>query len=179
MFYFSTSYTMCALCICISWSRAYIWLWKCDCSIADGEVKPVEGELSKSLLENNKCYLLDCGAEVFVWVGRVTQVDERKAACTAAEVIPYCRIYLLNTNDSKWSHWFLVIVQDFVASQKRPKATRITRVIQGYETHSFKSNFDSWPSGSANTAGAEEGRGKVAGAPPFILTSNSFKLRSQ
>lgn len=105
-------------------------------SIADGEVKPVEGELSKSLLENNKCYLLDCGAEVFVWVGRVTQVDERKAACTAAE--------------------------DFVASQKRPKATRITRVIQGYETHSFKSNFDSWPSGSANTAGAEEGRGKVA-----------------
>jgi len=64
----------------------------------------VEGELSKSLLENNKCYLLDCGAEVFVWVGRVTQVDERKAACTAAEVIPYCRIYLLNTNDSKWSH---------------------------------------------------------------------------
>ncbi|CAL5193449.1 unnamed protein product [Lathyrus oleraceus] len=105
-------------------------------SIADGEAKSVEGELSKSLLENNKCYLLDCGAEVFVWVGRVTQVDERKAACQAAE--------------------------DFVTSQKRPKATRITRVIQGYETHSFKSNFDSWPSGSATTAGAEEGRGKVA-----------------
>ncbi|PNY04664.1 villin-2-like protein [Trifolium pratense] len=107
--------------------------WMC---IADGEVKSVEGELSKSLLENSKCYLLDCGAEIFVWVGRVTQVDERKAACQAAE--------------------------DFVASQKRPKATRITRVIQGYETHSFKSNFDSWPSGSASTAGAEEGRGKVA-----------------
>ncbi|CAK8543222.1 unnamed protein product [Lathyrus sativus] len=105
-------------------------------SIADGEAKSVEGELSKSLLENNKCYLLDCGAEVFVWVGRVTQVDERKAACQAAE--------------------------DFVTSQKRPKATRITRVIQGYESHSFKSNFDSWPSGSASTAGAEEGRGKVA-----------------
>ncbi|GAU30060.1 hypothetical protein TSUD_332290, partial [Trifolium subterraneum] len=104
--------------------------------IADGEVKSVDGELSKSLLENSKCYLLDCGAEIFVWVGRVTQVDERKAACQAAE--------------------------DFVASQKRPKATRITRVIQGYETHSFKSNFDSWPSGSASTAGAEEGRGKVA-----------------
>lgn len=35
-------------------------------------------------------------------------------------------------------------------------------MIQGYETHSFKSNFDSWPTGSTNT-GAEEGRGKVAG----------------
>ncbi|KAL1362835.1 hypothetical protein AAHE18_03G109100 [Arachis hypogaea] len=104
-------------------------------SIIDGEAKAVDGELSKSLLENNKCYLLDCGAEVFVWVGRVTQVDERKAACQTAE--------------------------EFVASQNRPKSTRITRVIQGYETHSFKSNFDSWPSASA-TAGTEEGRGKVA-----------------
>ncbi|XP_019425549.1 PREDICTED: villin-3-like [Lupinus angustifolius] len=104
-------------------------------SIADGEVKPLEGELSKSLLENNKCYLLDRGAEVFVWVGRVTQVEERKAASQAAE--------------------------EFIASQKRPKYTRITRVIQGYETHSFKSNFDSWPSGST-TVSPEEGRGKVA-----------------
>jgi len=49
-----------------------------------------------------------------------------------------------------------------VVSQNRPKATRITRLIQGYETHSFKSNFDSWPAGSA-APGAEEGRGKVAG----------------
>ncbi|KAI3446482.1 hypothetical protein Pfo_003147 [Paulownia fortunei] len=104
-------------------------------SIIDGEVKTVDGELSKSLLENNKCYLLDCGAEVFVWVGRVTQVDERKAAIQVAE--------------------------DFVASQNRPKSTHITRLIQGYETHSFKSNFDSWPSGSAPSV-AEEGRGKVA-----------------
>ncbi|XP_068494097.1 villin-3-like isoform X2 [Phaseolus vulgaris] len=103
--------------------------------IANGEVKPVEGELSKSLLENNKCYLLDCGAEIFTWVGRVTQVEERKAACQA--------------------------VEEFVASQNRPKSTRITRIIQGYETHSFKSNFDSWPSGSAST-NPEEGRGKVA-----------------
>ncbi|KAF3952639.1 hypothetical protein CMV_021825, partial [Castanea mollissima] len=33
-------------------------------SITDGQVKIVENELSKSLLENNKCYLLDCGAEL-------------------------------------------------------------------------------------------------------------------
>ncbi|MBA0552285.1 hypothetical protein Golob_023112, partial [Gossypium lobatum] len=104
-------------------------------SITDGEVKIVEGELSKGLLENNKCYLLDCGAEIFVWVGRVTQVEDRKAASQVAE--------------------------DFIADQNRPKTTRITRVIQGYETNSFKSNFDSWPVGSA-APGAEEGRGKVA-----------------
>ncbi|CAK9322854.1 unnamed protein product [Citrullus colocynthis] len=104
-------------------------------SIDGGEVKVVDGELSKSILENNKCYLLDCGAEIFVWVGRVTQVEERKAAIQVAE--------------------------EFIASQNRPKATRVTRVIQGYETHSFKSNFESWPVGSVTT-GAEEGRGKVA-----------------
>ncbi|KAJ6741799.1 VILLIN [Salix viminalis] len=85
-------------------------------SITDGEVKMVDGELSKGLLENNKCYLLDCGSEVFLWVGRVTQVEERKAASQAAE--------------------------EFVVSQNRPKATRITRLIQA--------------------PGAEEGRGKVA-----------------
>lgn len=56
-------------------------------SITDGQVKIVESELSKSLLENNKCYLLDCGAEVFVWIGRVTQVEERKAAVQVAEVV--------------------------------------------------------------------------------------------
>lgn len=55
-------------------------------SIVDGQVKSLDGELSKSLLENNKCYMLDCGSDVFVWVGRVTQVDERKAAIQAAEV---------------------------------------------------------------------------------------------
>ncbi|XP_051138716.1 villin-2-like [Andrographis paniculata] len=103
-------------------------------SIVDGEVKNVDGELTKSILENNKCYLLDCGAEVFVWVGRVTQVDERKAAMQAAE--------------------------EFLSSLNRPKSTHITRLIQGYEIHSFKSKFDSWPSGSAPVA--EEGRGKVA-----------------
>ncbi|CAD5326081.1 unnamed protein product [Arabidopsis thaliana] len=104
-------------------------------SIADGQVESIDGDLSKSMLENNKCYLLDCGSEIFIWVGRVTQVEERKTAIQAAE--------------------------DFVASENRPKATRITRVIQGYEPHSFKSNFDSWPSGSATPAN-EEGRGKVA-----------------
>ncbi|KAG7033521.1 Villin-2 [Cucurbita argyrosperma subsp. argyrosperma] len=104
-------------------------------SIADGKTSIIQGELSRSLLENNKCYLLDCGSAVYVWVGRLTQVDERKMANQVAE--------------------------EFVTNQKRPRSVQITRLIQGYETHSFKSNFGSWPAGSA-AAGAEEGRGKVA-----------------
>ncbi|XP_010922147.1 villin-2 [Elaeis guineensis] len=106
-------------------------------SINDGQWKLEESALSKAMLENDKCYLLDCGAEVFVWVGRVTQVEDRKAASKAAE--------------------------EFIMNQNRPKATRITQVIQGFETHSFKSNFESWPVGTGTaTSVGEDGRGKVA-----------------
>lgn len=106
-------------------------------SINNGQLKLEEGTLSKAMLENNKCYLLDCGAEIFVWVGRVTQVEDRKAASKSAE--------------------------EFIINENRPKVTRITRVIQGFETRTFKSNFESWPLGSATgTSGGEEGRGKVA-----------------
>ncbi|KAL8142962.1 hypothetical protein V2J09_015994 [Rumex salicifolius] len=105
-------------------------------SVANGQIDPLEGDLSKGMLENNKCYLLDCGDEIYVWFGRITQLEERKSACQAAD--------------------------DLLSGQNRPKATRVTRVIQGYESHSFKSYFGSWPAGSVSSAGAEEGRGKVA-----------------
>ncbi|KAJ0809099.1 putative villin headpiece, villin/Gelsolin, ADF-H/Gelsolin-like domain superfamily [Helianthus annuus] len=102
-------------------------------SIDGGKVGDQIEEYSKSTFETDKCYLMDCGFEVFVWVGRATQVDDRKAATQAAE--------------------------EFLTSNNRPKATLITRLIQGYETHAFKSNFDSWPSSTAPSA---ENRGKVA-----------------
>ncbi|KAK9069227.1 hypothetical protein SSX86_013343 [Deinandra increscens subsp. villosa] len=102
-------------------------------SIAGGKVADQIDEYTKASFENDKCYLMDCGSEVFVWVGRSTQVDDRKAATQAAE--------------------------EFLSSNNRPKATLVTRLIQGYETHSFKSNFDSWPSSTAPSA---ENRGKVA-----------------
>jgi len=38
------------------------------------------------MLESNKCYLLDCGSEIYIWVGRVTQLEDRKAASLATEV---------------------------------------------------------------------------------------------
>nr|XP_029124098.1 villin-2 isoform X2 [Elaeis guineensis] len=106
-------------------------------SINDGQLKLEEDALSKAMLENNKCYLLDCGSEIFVWVGRVTQVEDRKAASKAAE--------------------------EFIANKNRPKATRISQIIQGHEPHFFKSKFEAWPVGSGTgNSGGEEGRGKVA-----------------
>lgn len=41
------------------------------------------------MLETNKCYLLDCGSELYVWMGRDTSLEARKSASAAAEVILY------------------------------------------------------------------------------------------
>ncbi|XP_044978457.1 villin-2-like isoform X1 [Hordeum vulgare subsp. vulgare] len=106
-------------------------------SINGGELKFEDIPLTKAVLENTRCFLLDCGAEMFVWVGRVTQLEDRKAATKA--------------------------IEEFIINQKRPKTTRVTQVIQGYESHSFKSKFESWPAGTTTgNSGAEDGRGKVA-----------------
>jgi hypothetical protein len=43
--------------------------------------------LAHELLETNKCYFLDCGAELYVWMGRTSSLQERKSASEAAEVI--------------------------------------------------------------------------------------------
>ena len=52
-----------------------------------GQANPVEGDsLKREMLDTSKCYILDCGLEVFVWMGRTTSLDDRKTASGAAEV---------------------------------------------------------------------------------------------
>ncbi|XP_078170787.1 villin-5-like isoform X1 [Carex rostrata] len=103
--------------------------------IRGGKLEPVGAEtLSRELLETNNCYLLDCGAELYVWTGRSTSLEERKAAIAAAEGL----------------------IQD----ENRHKSN-LTRVIEGFETVMFKSKFDKWPQ-TTEVAVSEEGRGKVA-----------------
>lgn len=56
-------------------------------SVDKGKTDAVEAEsLTKELLDTNKCYILDCGLELFVWKGRNTSIDQRKNATEAAEV---------------------------------------------------------------------------------------------
>lgn len=42
-------------------------------------------ETSKDMLDSNKCYVLDCGNELYVWAGRNTSLDARKAAISTVE----------------------------------------------------------------------------------------------
>ncbi|KAL2572247.1 hypothetical protein AAZV13_17G056200 [Glycine max] len=100
-----------------------------------GKAEPIETDsLTKEFLDTNKCYILDCGLEVFAWMGRNTSLDERKSASVAAD--------------------------ELIRGTGRPKS-HIIRVIEGFETVMFKSKFDSWPQAS-DAPMSEEGRGKVA-----------------
>ncbi|KAI4344434.1 hypothetical protein L6164_011663 [Bauhinia variegata] len=103
--------------------------------VEKGHAEPIETDsLRRELLDTNKCYILDCGLEVFIWMGRNTSLDERKSASGAADE-------LLSGPDRSKFH--------------------IIRVIEGFETVMFKSKFDSWPQ-TANVTVSEDGRGKVA-----------------
>ncbi|KAK4774587.1 hypothetical protein SAY86_009522 [Trapa natans] len=105
-------------------------------SVEKGQREIIEAEtLTRDLLETNKCYLLDCGDEVFVWMGKGTSLDERKDASKAAE--------------------------ELVCDPDRIPKCHIVRTMEGSETAGFRSKFDSWPQ-TTSTAGPEEGRGKVA-----------------
>ncbi|BBN16843.1 hypothetical protein MPTK1_7g09750 [Marchantia polymorpha subsp. ruderalis] len=87
--------------------------------VVDGDLKEVEeATLTKDTLDTQSCYLLDTGSDVYVWLGRGSTLQEKKAATLAAEKI--------------------------ISSQKRPSFTRITRVTEGYELPVFKSFFQEW-----------------------------------
>ncbi|KAK8635439.1 hypothetical protein V6N13_004176 [Hibiscus sabdariffa] len=104
-------------------------------SVEKGQARPVDTDsLTRELLDTNNCYILDCGLEVFVWMGRNTSLDERKSASGAAE--------------------------ELIRGSDRPKS-QIVRIIEGFETVLFKSKFESWPQ-TTNVAVTEDGRSKVA-----------------
>ncbi|KAF8102596.1 hypothetical protein N665_0198s0294 [Sinapis alba] len=104
-------------------------------SVEKGKREPIEAEsLQKELLDTNKCYILDCGLELFVWKGRSTSIDQRKSASQAAE--------------------------ECFRSPERPKSNLVS-VMEGFETVMFRSKFDSWPA-TSTVAEPQQGRGKVA-----------------
>ncbi|KAK8679810.1 hypothetical protein V6N13_145244 [Hibiscus sabdariffa] len=101
-----------------------------------GKLSQIGSEsLDKDMLEKDKCYMLDCGAEVFVWMGRNTLITERKTSISAAE--------------------------DFLRKQDRSNGTHLTFLTEGLETSIFKSYFNSWPQ-TVDTKLYDEGREKVA-----------------
>ncbi|XP_048504657.1 villin-1 isoform X3 [Beta vulgaris subsp. vulgaris] len=95
----------------------------------------VTDSLAREMLAREKCYMLDCDAEVYVWMGRCTSMTERKISVTATE--------------------------DFLRSQGRSTRTLVTVLTEGSETPKYKSYFAGWPP-TDNPKLYEEGKGKVA-----------------
>ncbi|KAL7613809.1 hypothetical protein Lser_V15G09437 [Lactuca serriola] len=53
--------------------------------IVRGQFQEIDGELSKSSLHNDRCYLLYCGTDLFIWFGRTTPLPDKKFVMHAAE----------------------------------------------------------------------------------------------
>ncbi|KAF3791311.1 Villin-1, partial [Nymphaea thermarum] len=91
--------------------------------------------LKKDLLCSDKCYMLDCDGEIFLWMGKNTLLTERKES--------------------------ILTVEDTIRSQGRSRSTNVTFLTEGSETVKFTSYFDCWPQVFAQSL-YEEGKGKVA-----------------
>lgn len=104
--------------------------------VCEGQTKKVqESDLKRELLHTNKCYIVDCGTELFTWVGRDTSLDERRATA--------------------------LLVEKLIGMRENPNGIRATCTIEGFEPREFKLNFESWPVNTAVPI-SENGRGKVA-----------------
>lgn len=57
-------------------------------------------EMSKDVLDSSKCYVLDCGNEIYTWAGRNTSLDARKAAISIVEASIAYPSFLLTTMSS-------------------------------------------------------------------------------
>lgn len=154
----------------LSFSDDFFYEYVVFLSVDKGETTQVESDsLTRELLETNKCYLLDCGIEIYVWVGKSTSLEERKSAVTAAEVIT--DTFLTEVKFLSFLHFAVLLnailnvyynsKQELLNKTDQPKA-HVIRVTEGSETVMFCSKFDSWPQQAGVTA-PEEGRGKVAG----------------
>ncbi|XP_031384879.1 villin-1 isoform X2 [Punica granatum] len=93
------------------------------------------GPLTREMLEADKCYMLDCDSEIFVWMGRSSLITERRTSISATE--------------------------GFLRNEGRSVGARVTLLTEGLETTAFRSHFVNWPH-KVDAKLYEEGRGKVA-----------------
>ncbi|KAF0925699.1 hypothetical protein E2562_017263 [Oryza meyeriana var. granulata] len=97
---------------------------------------PVETHLlEREMLTSDRNYILDCGTEVFLWMGMTTLVSERRTAITALE--------------------------DYVRCEGRQSSARSVILTEGHETVEFKMHFQHWPKNAVPKL-YEAGREKVA-----------------
>jgi len=78
--------------------------------------KVQEGKIERKSLKSEDAFIVDVGAEIYVWVGKGASVTEK------AKALKYAQSYL--------------------AHEKRPNWTPITRLVEGGESDNFLKHFD-------------------------------------
>jgi len=129
-------------------------------SDASGSVtttKVAEGTLKKDMLDTKDVFVMDNVAEIFVWIGKGASADERKSGMKVGD--------------------------DYCSNAGRPKGTKVTKVMEGTEPTTFKSNFATWavqapimPGGPAGGNVAKAGSVKSAEG---LLDELSAKRQAQ
>ncbi|KAI5719900.1 hypothetical protein M8J76_016466 [Diaphorina citri] len=82
------------------------------------ELPQVDAKLTKSVLQSRHVYVLDCGADLFVWFGRQSTRLVRAAA--------------------------VKLSQELFAMIDRPEPALVTRIQEGNETQVFRIKFSDW-----------------------------------
>ncbi|KAG8084730.1 hypothetical protein GUJ93_ZPchr0010g7803 [Zizania palustris] len=97
---------------------------------------PIETHLLyRKILNSDRSYILDCGIEIFLWMGMTTLVSERRTSVTALE--------------------------DYARCEGRESIARSVILTEGHETVEFKMHFQHWPKNVVLKL-YEAGREKVA-----------------
>ncbi|KAM0859695.1 hypothetical protein ACQ4PT_047010 [Festuca glaucescens] len=91
--------------------------------------------LDREMLKSDRSYILDCGTEIYLWLGMATLVSERKTSVT--------------------------VLEDYVRSQGRSSIGHTVITTEGHEIADFKLQFQHWPKNVVQKL-YEAGREKVA-----------------
>lgn len=95
------------------------WLYSVEEEAGKAKVVPLEEtEFTRSMLDSNKAYILDCETEIFVWFGKNASLEKKRTAQSLAE--------------------------EFMTLFERPSWTTITRVQEGSEPVLFREKFVKW-----------------------------------
>ncbi|CAM0957711.1 unnamed protein product [Alopecurus aequalis] len=109
-------------------SKKLFWINK-------SKIVPMDTHLDREILNSDRSYILDCGTEIYLWIGMKTLVSERKTSITALE--------------------------DYVRCQGRSSIGHTVIMTEGHEVANFKLHFQHWPKTVVQKL-YEAGREKVA-----------------
>jgi hypothetical protein len=112
---------------------------------------PTSGSLTKDLLDSNDVFILDAGSEIFVWVGRGSNPNEKREA--------------------------MIYANQYLQDSGKPQNTAISRVVENAETPVFKALFRQWDPPVAMTFGQTQSSGVAKARQQHTIDVSGLQAR--